>query len=256
MKSLLAGKETKKAYSVRKDLLRDFPDLHDHQRLMTLIRQASDIQHTFVKPSTKLPTVLTDQRPSESLSTIVLTTLVGKKAIDLRGETLYLEPAARSWRSTANRDSSAGGKGFLSVMPRIYHRYGSQAMKVLLSDSSTLEVIRCGSRDGDVQWRVLIEESFSLPVAVDDDVYVATDSGRLMLLDAVSGEVKWATQFPQALETGPGVDGRANRVTFRATTAICIWSIRPMVRVRTAFISAMSRARLLSHRYPCWAICL
>jgi outer membrane protein assembly factor BamB len=82
---------------------------------------------------------------------------------------------------------------------------------VLLSESASLEVLRCNGTDGSVAWRSPIGETFSEPIYVGDEVYVATQPGRLLALDAISGDPKWATQFPQPLEAGPGIDDRARR---------------------------------------------
>ena len=90
MTSLLDQQKTKDAYDVRKNLLREFPELHDHGRMVTLIHRASDIQQTLVKPSSELPKTLSEAAPSKSLSTIVLTTLVGNPAPDLQSEIQYL----------------------------------------------------------------------------------------------------------------------------------------------------------------------
>ncbi len=54
MTSLLDQQKTKDAYDVRKNLLREFPELHDHGRMVTLIHRASDIQQTLVKPSSEV----------------------------------------------------------------------------------------------------------------------------------------------------------------------------------------------------------
>jgi outer membrane protein assembly factor BamB len=82
---------------------------------------------------------------------------------------------------------------------------------VLLSESADLEVFRCAARDGEVAWRTQIGEQFSQPISANGSVYVATDSGRMIALDAETGDARWATKIPQPLETGPGVDDRANR---------------------------------------------
>ena len=210
MASLLDDQKTKSAYDVRKSLLRDFPELKDHQRLVTLIHRASDIQQTLVKPAEKLPKVDTSAPPSKSLSTIVLTTLTGKTANDLRGETLYLR-AGGSILAFAGDTGKLKWRRFVGYAKDLPPVRLSGDDGVLLSESSTLEVIRCGAQDGKVQWRALIEEPFSLPISDGPDVYVPSQSGQLFKLDAVSGNASWGAQFPQPLETGPGVDRQANR---------------------------------------------
>lgn len=210
MAALLDDKKTKAAYDVRKSLLRDFPELEDHQRLVTLIQRASDIQQTLVAASSKLPAIVTEARPSKSLSTIVLTTLIGGTASDLRGETLYLRAGGSiiAFEGASGKLKWRRFVGYAKDLPPV-RLSGEDG--VLLSESSTLEVIRCGSKDGEIQWRAAIDETFSLPVSVKQDVYVSTQSGRLIKMDAVSGEANWAVQIPQSFETGPGVDRRTKR---------------------------------------------
>ena len=89
MKLSLEGKKTKDAYDTRKQLLRDFPELHDHERLVTLIRSASDIQKTLVEASANLPKKVDEVAEGDAVQSIVLTTLAGRNAVDLKGETLY-----------------------------------------------------------------------------------------------------------------------------------------------------------------------
>ncbi len=147
-------------------------------------------------------------RQSDSIRTIVLTTLAGRAAPDLRGETLYF----RAGGSVLALDGENGKLrwrkyvGKAKDLPPVRLEDG-----VLLSESASLEVLRCNEMDGSVAWRSSIGDTFSQPIVVDEEVYVATQPGRLLSLDAVSGDAKWATQFPQPLEVGPGVDDRAQR---------------------------------------------
>ena len=208
MVASLDEKQTKDAYDTRMSLLREFPELHDHERLDTLIRRASDIQQTLVASSAKLPKLVTDAPESDSVRTIVLTTLAGRAAPDLRGETLYF----RAGGSVLALDGENGRLrwrkyvGKAKSLPPVRLDDG-----VLLSESASLEVLRCNEMDGSVAWRSLIGESFGQPIVVDEEVYVATQPGTLLCLDVVTGDAKWATQFPQPLEAGPGVDDRAQR---------------------------------------------
>jgi len=211
MKSLLEEKQTKQAYDVRKALLQDFPELKDNERLVSLVRNASDIQQTLVESTTELPEVVTQPRPAKSLSTILLTTLVGRSAAELRGETLYL----RAGGSILAFDGETGKLkwrkfvGYAADLPPV-RLAGNEG--VLLSDSSNLEVVRCDSEDGALRWRVQLGEEFSQPVAHSNDIYVSTQSGRLLAMDVAAGDVKWGVQIPQPLDTAPGLDTRAGRV--------------------------------------------
>lgn len=208
MEEALDNNETKAAYDVRKQLLREFPELHDHERMETLIKRASEIQETLVEPSTNLPKTTTDPPSSNSLRSVLLTTLNGREAPGLLGEMVYFR-AGGSVLAFDGEDGKLKWRkfvGFAKDLPPVRMDGG-----VLLSESSSLEVLRCGAEDGEVLWRAKIAEQFSRPVFVRDDVYVSAKSGRLVAMDADSGDAKWATQIPQELEVGPGVDARASR---------------------------------------------
>lgn len=211
MTSALESKETKQAYDIRQRLLRNYPELFDEERLVTLIRSASGIQQTLVASSTKLPEVSTDPPEGDLIQQIVLTALTGGDAPELQGVTLYLRAGGSVLAIDGENGSLKWRKfvGYSKDLPPVRLEDGAG---VVLSESATLEVLRCDADDGKVRWRSKIEEAFSEPIAVDDTVYVSTDPGRLLRLDAESGEADWVTQIPQPLEVGPGVDDRRNRV--------------------------------------------
>jgi outer membrane protein assembly factor BamB len=210
IKRSLDEKKTKEAYDTRKELLRQFPELHDNERLVSLIARASDIQQTLVQPSSNLPELIEDAPASDSIRSIVLTTLAGTSAPDLIGQTLYFRAGGSILAFEGESGKLRWRKfvGYAKDLPPLPLDDGSG---VLLSESASLQVMHCRDDDGGVAWRSTIGEEFSQPISVGDDVYVATLSGRLVSLDADSGDAKWATQFPQPLESGPGVDDRANR---------------------------------------------
>jgi outer membrane protein assembly factor BamB len=83
---------------------------------------------------------------------------------------------------------------------------------VLLTDADALEIKRSESDTGKVLWRASIEEGFSQPVTHRDDIFVSTLSGRVISLDAETGEPRWATQIPQPLEQSPGVNDRPGKL--------------------------------------------
>ncbi|MCC9599347.1 PQQ-binding-like beta-propeller repeat protein [Stieleria sp. JC731] len=206
MESLLGQKNTKAAYDVRFELLRAFPELADNERLTKLIRQASDIQHELVQSSAKLPELIAPEAESE-IKPIVLTARSGDRAPDLRDEVLF-------FRAKGSVLAFEGEDGTL-----LWRRYVGDSLShsptrldegeaVLLSESEALAINRCDGRTGAVDWRLQIGENFTQPVVERDDVFVATESGRLISIDATTGDAKWVQTIPQNLETGPGIDDR------------------------------------------------
>ncbi|KAA5541002.1 PQQ-binding-like beta-propeller repeat protein [Roseiconus nitratireducens] len=206
MTKLLDAKSTKQAYDVRFELLRDFPELADNERLAKLIKRASEIQQELVESSAELPEQIPAGKESE-LKLIVLNAREGERVPDLRDEVIFI-------RSKGSVLALNGEDGTLLWRRYVGYTQDHSPVRlddgtaVLLSESSALSVERCDGRSGDVDWRVKIGEPFNQPVVEDDEIYVATESGRLVSLDATTGDARWAKQIPQSLEVGPGVDRR------------------------------------------------
>ncbi len=210
MQEALEAEETKQAYDVRFQLLRDFPELHDHRRLAELVQQASEIQQTLVSASAKLPEPIEEPLEDESLRSIVLTTLEGNAVPGLEGEVLFLR-AGGSVLAFAAEDGRLLWRRFTGYDQDDEPIRLDNGTAVLLSDTRNAEVQRCRGIDGEVDWRASIGEPFSQPTVAGNDVFVSTPSGRLTSLDSETGDAKWATEIPQPLEISPGVDRRANR---------------------------------------------
>ena len=206
MTRLLEVKQTKDAYDVRFTLLRDFPELGDNERLTRLITKASSIQQSLVESTVKLPELIPPD-PESDLTSIVLNARSGRRVPDLRDEVIFI-------RSKGSVLAFNGEDGTL-----LWRRYVGFAQDhspvrledgtaVLLSESSAMSVQRCDGRSGEVDWRVKIGEPFNQPIVSRDEIFVATESGRLISIDAITGDARWAQQIPQSLEVGPGVDSR------------------------------------------------
>ncbi|MCD0461455.1 outer membrane protein assembly factor BamB family protein [Roseiconus lacunae] len=206
MTQLLGQKKTKEAYDVRFELLRAFPELSDNERLTKLIRQASDIQQGLVETSAKLPELI-DPEPESKIKPIVLTARSGDRAPDLRDEVIFFR-AKGSVLAFNGEDGTLLWRRY--VGDSLAHRPArlDEGEAVLLSESAALAINRCDGRNGKVDWRLQIGESFNQPVVNRDDIYVSAKSGRLLSIDATTGDAKWAQSIPQTLETGPGIDSR------------------------------------------------
>lgn len=211
MMSALAKKETKEAYDQRKSLLRDFPELAVEDRLMTLIREASDIQETLVAPSKNKPEPIISETPEDAMASIVLTTRQGDPINGLERDIFYLRAGG-----SVLAFSAYDGR----LLWRTFTGYGEDHTPirlddgdaVLLSDMNSNEVRRCAGKDGKLQWRSAIEESFVEPIAGKDSILISAKSGRLISLNSETGDPNWVTQFPQSLTTPAGLDDKLRRV--------------------------------------------
>ncbi|MEM6980108.1 MAG: PQQ-binding-like beta-propeller repeat protein [Planctomycetota bacterium] len=210
MKTALADKKTKEAYDLRQALLRDFPELQDDPRLVTLIQEASGIQETLVSLSTKLPRAYTQPIDTDSLRSIVLTSQTGESIPGLQNENYFLR-AGGSVLAFSVYDGR--------LLWRLWTGYGQDhtplrldgGQSVLLSDLESNEVRRCRGEDGELIWRTAIEESFAEPIATRRDIFITGASGRLLCLDSESGEANWVSQLPQTATVSPGVDEKTSR---------------------------------------------
>lgn len=213
MEKALAGKETKEAYDIRMTLLREFPELRTNPRIVELVQSASGIQQTLVKTATRLPSVETTDLASDAVKNVVLTNRTDGQAPGLSDEIIYVRA-----HGSILAFSAADGK----MLWRRYVGYGQShepvsideggRAGVLLSDADELEIKRSDSTTGRVLWRAAIGEPFSQPVSNRDEIYLSTDSGRVISIDAETGDARWATEIPQPLEQSPGVNDRPGRL--------------------------------------------
>ena len=207
----LDEENTKEAYDARYELLRSFPELGNNERLVELISRASEIQQRLVKSSSQMPEVAEGANEQDSLRSIVLTARnASNKVPSLRGEALYLRAQGSVWAFDGEQGSLKWrrfvgfGQGYTPV--RLSGGEG-----VLLSDSQNFELQRCSGEDGKVRWSAKLEEDFSEPTVVRDEIFVCRKSGVVLALDVETGKANWATEIPQELEVSPGVDGRIGR---------------------------------------------
>ncbi|MEM6688357.1 MAG: PQQ-binding-like beta-propeller repeat protein [Planctomycetota bacterium] len=211
MRSSLDKKETKDAYDVRLDLLQEFPELRTEERLLSLVREASDIQQTLVRKAENEPETLVGGDDSKTLRTIALTSVSGGVAPDLRSQTLYLRAGGSVLAFNGENGQLRWRKfvGYGKDLPPVRVEDG---LGVLLSDVENNEVIRCDASDGRVIWRAKIGSPFCRPIAAKGVTYIATYEGVLHAIDTDTGDSRWSTKLPQSIDSPPGIDARAGKL--------------------------------------------
>lgn len=213
MEQALEKQQTKVAYDLRSELTKEYPELQSNDSLRQLVVRASELQQQLVKPSGELPDTAQGEAASEVQRSIVLANRSGDGVPGLAGRAVY-------FRARGSILAFAADNGRLLWRRFVGYRDDhdpvalgeTPADGVLLSDGASLEVQRVAGDQGQVQWRTRIGEPFSAPVTQDQSVYLSTATGRLIALDAETGEARWASQIPQPLEVSPGAHASTQRL--------------------------------------------
>ncbi len=203
----LETKETQKAFDLRRNLVRAYPQLYDQPNLLELVQKASQIQKELVKSKQPAPQVSQDELKTSALRSLVLANRVGEKLDALTGQIYY----ARSQGSVL---ALAADDGRLLWRQFVGYRNLHAPLPlgpnpedgVLLSDSERLEIQQWDGATGKVVWRLAFGEPFAQPVIFKNAVYIATTSGKIFSIDWKTGRTRWATHLPQGTTSMPGVD--------------------------------------------------
>lgn len=207
IETALAGQETKQAYDIRRSLVRRYPRLRDHSRLSELVLEASRIQQELVAPLESLPAVSREPVAGTEFRSVLLANRTGSGVPELAGRVVY-------FRARGSVLALAADDG--RVLWRRFVGYENNNAPLPLGDSAADGVLLSDGRAGElqriaenqVQWRSQIGEPFSEAVVDGETIYTSTASGRLLALDAASGEARWGRQIPQPLEVSPGKSDR------------------------------------------------
>lgn len=204
MTAALKEKQTKQAFDVRSELVRKYPRLTEHAELNALVLEASQIQQDLVTPAEDLPRVSREAIDTEQFESLLLANRIGENTIpQLAGRVIYLR--ARGAVLAVAADTGA-------VLWRRFVGYRNDNPPVPLGELPEDGVLLSDGRRGELQrianneiaWRSQIGEAFSLPVVDGSTIFVTTESGRVVALDAVSGSARWVRQLPQSIPVGVG----------------------------------------------------
>lgn len=207
IKSLGKEQETDQAFRTYIELTREYPDLAARQELRTTMRVISDAEQVLVKPLQANIEVAADDSTAGPGRSIVLAATSGKPVNGLRGESLsalvdgaaYGFDAANGnvlWRKFVGLQTTFQPKPF-------------DDETVIVSDMLRFRVSRIRTDDGAVDWSAEIGERFHEPNFNEERVVVTTLSGKILMLDAESGEMIGGSQLPQSTNAGALVGSRA-----------------------------------------------
>ncbi len=205
----IAAGDTRGAYDAQSALVKQHPVLATDDKLTEALLRISKAEQSAVKFVAEALSAETTERPTAVLATIALANQ------RIEGTAPTSGPFVIAHRGAVYGIDSANGK-------LMWRRYiGPQlALRepvrlgddVLLFDSLNQELLRLDAADGKLRWRLTLGEMVAQPVVADNRAYLASEAGKLHVVDLASGTREGFVQFAQPLRTAPSVDTSGGRI--------------------------------------------
>lgn len=202
--------ETRRAYDLRKQLLKTYPDLEANATLAEAVAKIITAEQAAVTFTSVDDAA--EQAPAASpiKGTAALARRSGGTAPGVEGQVVgaLVDGAAYALDATNGALLWRRFVGFDTrfVPTPLDSNPGSD---LLLVDTVLHELLRVEARTGQLRWRqTLGEELGAAPLVLRDRVLVITKEGKVVGIDLASGASSGVTQIPDELAVAPGVDAR------------------------------------------------
>jgi len=216
MKEAARAGKAQEAYRVRNALLKEYPELLRDEDLEQAVLEVSAEQQKAVR-------LVEESRPAEPAEPT--TKILSKLALASR-TTVDAAPGVEGRVVCAVVDGAAYGLDAATgrLLWRRFLGFGSSpsipapppvpvssepGSDLLLAAPAARELVCVEAATGRLGWRHPVGEPFTAaPVVTRDHVLLATEGGKLLLVDPESGESSSHVQLPQALSVAPALDLR------------------------------------------------
>ena len=211
MKEAVSEGKTEQAYMVRRTLLKEYPGLIEDSGLRAAVLAVSEADFGLVKvvrEERKSMPAKQDATTPAALALVKRTTNGTVSGADGRVVFAVAEGAAYGLDAASGKvlwrrhvGFASDGRGTSLPATAVSGAEGSNCVLVNWEDS---EVLQLQAATGATEWRFPVGERFDAhPVAIHDQLLVATRSGRLFVIDVKSGTASSYVQLPRELRVAP-----------------------------------------------------
>ncbi|MCA9142014.1 MAG: PQQ-binding-like beta-propeller repeat protein [Planctomycetaceae bacterium] len=208
IKQHAANNKTVEAYQVYKDLLNIYPVVADDPGMQAAVLEITERQKGLVKVEEAAMEASKTDETSLTEFRVVLASRTANAAngvARLNGQVVPLLAAGAVY----GLDAGTGKVLWRRYVGHVTDHHpqplnGQPDADVLVTDGHRQELLRVNSTSGDLVWRLAIGEGFAAPSIAGDQIYVATISGKILQIDAESGNSERRVVMPQGLEISPG----------------------------------------------------
>jgi len=203
-----AGK-TVEAYQVYKDLLKVYPVVQDDPGLQAAVLEITEKLKNLVKIEEEpIEALKTDEASRTEFRVIMASTSTGaaKGVPRLNGQVVPLLAAGAVY----GLDAGTGAvlwRRYVGHETKLHPQplSGQADADILMADAHRQALIRVKASSGELVWQLPIGEDFASPGIAGDQIYVATNSGKILQIDVASGNSARRVSMPQSLGVSVGV---------------------------------------------------
>ena len=199
-------RDTVKAYALHKQLLSRFPGLRANQQLATVVRSIAEREKDAVVVSDGRAQATTEDDRSPGGQRVLLAKRRLQAKTDATGQLFSFANgalyglAADNGRVLWRRHIGLAAVGMPGTLG------SGDGQDVLITDRQKQHVLRLDGDNGQLVWRLALDEPVTDPVVALDRVYVSLASGKLLSIDPLTGNVLRVASLPQPLYSPPQVD--------------------------------------------------
>ncbi len=188
-------KKTDEAFGVYQKLTRNYGDLASRDELRELMLKISKTEQELVVPVELPVDTFQEDRPTMLQSTVVMAVNTGEAVPGLKDEVVcYLVDGA-----VYGVDA---GEGNIVWRRFVGFETSNQPLEInketiAVSDQRNQDLVAVKKQTGALIWRTEISEPFLPPTVGDQVIIITTESGKVIRLNANTGEIEQAVQLPQ-----------------------------------------------------------
>jgi hypothetical protein len=210
MDESIKGGKPAAALAVRAELLKTFPVLLEDKTLAAKLGEASTAEQSAIKFVPGKKAAVTEPAQTAVIAELALADrrgpaaaggTAGLVAVRVEGAVYGLNTAdgALLWRHFVGLDGDA-----LPV--------ALSNGNVVAVDSARSQLVCINGQSGKLAWRQPLEGKLATPIVAGERLLVASDAGKLFVLNAGSGELQGQVPFSQPLRAPPAVNEQGDRI--------------------------------------------
>ena len=212
MEVATAAGDTRQAYEIRRELLKEYPHLGSNEKLLHVSRAISDEEKNNVRVVQESRDAMTEE-PLETQETLkrryVIASRSGEEISSVANHVVYVRAAGAMYAL----DGPTGQVLWRRYVGAESRHYATPVNKgvgadAIVVDDRRNELLRIRAKTGQVVWRQLFENRLSEPVIAGNRALVASSGGTLHQIDLETGnEIRYAT-LSQSLYVSPARDSK------------------------------------------------